>query len=72
MAILFCAIVLIALAYALAIGWTKPKITSRTWTTEAQPASGQVPLQRSSQKVSEYTPWLENGLYEQNETLMQG
>jgi len=28
-------------------------------------------LQRSSQKVSEYTPWLENGLYGQNETLKQ-
>jgi hypothetical protein len=40
MVILFCDIALIALAYVLAIGWTKTKITSRTWTTQAQPASG--------------------------------
>jgi len=40
MVILFCATVLTALTYALAIGWTKTKITSRAWTTKAQPAGG--------------------------------
>lgn len=38
--IMFYAIVLITLAYALAIGWTKTKTTSKTRTAEAEPASG--------------------------------